>query len=336
MKNTRRVFIIFEVFVMWIFLVHGPGSAVAATDLGYPTKPITFYIPFGAGGTTDAVFRLLLEVVGKELGQQLIAVNKPGAGGALGLAAVMNAKPDGYTLGACTGGNLYLMPHMPDSPYKDLSGLSFIMNYVKYCHVNMVRSDAPFRTWKEFIEWARKNPRAAKIGTPGGRSQNGSAMTIWRGEQKEGVEFTIMPFSGSGESQNALLGGHITMDSTALTPTILPYIKEGKLRLLSYLGTAKVPGYESIPSFPEMYGFEVPDTVGVVAPKGLPNDVSQKLENTFAKAVKDPNLISALARFYTPVAYRNRDELTKEVNRTFQEVGEVIKKLRAEEAKEKK
>ncbi len=336
MENTRRVFVIFGIFVLWTFLVQAPGSATAAMDSNYPTKSITFYIPFGAGGTTDAVFRLLLEAVSKELGQPLIPVNKPGAGGALGVAAVMNAKPDGYTLGACTGGNLYLMPHMPDSPYKDLSGLTFIMNYVKYCHVNMVRSDAPFTTWKEFIEWARKNPRAAKIGTPGGRSQNGSAMTLWRAEKREGVEFTIMPLSGSGESQNALLGGHITMDSTALTPTILPYVKEGKLRLLSYLSTAKVPGYESVPSFPEMYGFEVPDTVGVVAPKGLPNDVLKKLEGAFAKAVRDPDLIKALARFYTPVVYKNRDEITREVNRTFQEVGEIIGKLRAEEGKEKK
>lgn len=331
-KSIRLVPSIFYAFVVLIIpaLIIHPSSAKAAD---YPSKPITFYIPFGAGGTTDSVFRLLLDATGKQLGQQLVPVNKPGAGGALGLAAVMNAKPDGYTLGACTGGNLYLMPHMPDSPYKDLSRLTFIMNYVKYVQVNLVRSDSSFKTWKEFIDWSRKNPKAAKVGCPGGRLQNGSAMTFSRVEQKEGVEFTIMPFTGAAESQNALLGGHITLDSTGLTPTILPYLKEGKLRLLSYAASAKIAGYENLPNFPELYGFEVPDTVGVVAPSGLSNAVLQKLEDAFAKAVKDPDLTKTLTRFYTPLSYKNRAETTAEVNKTFEEVGEVIKNLKAAEAK---
>lgn len=322
------------IYVMFISLALAVPVCVGAAD--YPTKPITFYIPFGPGGTADAVFRPLLETVGKELGQPLVPVNKPGAGGALGLAAVMNAKPDGYTLGMCTGGNLYLMPHQADSPYKDLSRLTFIMNYVRFVQVNLVRSDSPFKTWKEFIDWARKNPRAAKVGCPGGRLQNGSAMTMSRVEKKEGVAFTIMLFTGTSESQNALLGGHITLDSTGLTPTILSNINEGKLRLLSYAGSAKIPGSEKIPGFPELYGFGVPDTVGGVGPKGIPGPVLQRLEAAFANGVKDPNVIKTLGRFYTPLNYKNGTEAAEEVNRTFQEVADVLKELKAAEAKGKK
>lgn len=313
--------------VLSTFLMVQGGNVVLAEDPAYPSKSISFYIPFGAGGTTDAVFRPLLEAVSKELGQQVIPINKPGSGGAVSVATVMNSKPDGYTLGACTGGNIYLAPHVKDSPYKDLSGLTFIMNYVKYVHYCLVRSDFPPKTWNDFIEWAKKNPKATKIGTPGGRSQNGSAMTLWRVEQKENVEFTFMPFKGASESQNALLGGHITMDSTGLTPTMVPYLKEGKVRILAYLGDTKIPGFENIPTFPQLYGFAVPDMVGVIGPAGLPTYVLDKLEQAFARAVKDPGVIKALESFYVPVVYLNKKEFTQEVNKTFNEIRDIVKQL---------
>jgi tripartite-type tricarboxylate transporter receptor subunit TctC len=336
MVNLKRVSFILGVFVMLIFMVQGIDLAMAK-DPDYPTKPITCYIPFGPGALADVASRPLLEAAGNHLGQKIIAVNKPGAGGALSNLTVMNAESDGYTLGICTPGNIYLAPYMQDTPYKDLSRLTLMMNFGKFILTNMVRGDAPWKTWKDFIEWARKNPRAAKIGAPGGRSQNFSAMTLYRVEVKEQIEFTIMPFTGAaGESQQNLLGGHITMDSTAISATMFPYIKEGKIRILSYLSNFKLPGYEDIPSFPELYGFECPNILGVVAPKGLPNYVLEKLDAAFAKGVKDPNFISGLNRFNLPLVYMNRDDFTKEVSRTSQEVGEMFKKLRAEEAKGKK
>ena len=96
--------------------------------------------------------------------------------------AVMNAKPDGYTLGTNAGSTVLIMPHTEECPYKDLSGFTLIMNYGKYIFPLIVRSDAPWKTWKEFIEWARQNPRAAKIGINLGlKSMTPMGITLWQG-----------------------------------------------------------------------------------------------------------------------------------------------------------
>ena len=335
MREKGKKTLIIGIFGLWFFLVQGIGL-VEAKDPDYPTKPITFYIAFEAGGTIDSVIRPLLETTGKYLGQPFIPVNKPGSAGVLAAMAVMNAKPDGYTLGSCTSSAVYVMPHMKECPYKDLSGFTFIMNFSEHVLPLIVRGDSPHKTWKEFIEWARKNPRAAKIGTPGGKSQSTPAMAVWEAEQKEKVEFTIIPFKGSGESFNALLGGHITMYATGLTPQLIPYIKEGKVRILAYSSKGKVPGYEDIPSFYGLYGLEIHSPMGVWGPKDLPNYVLEKLDDAFSKGVKDPSFIDVMNRMYMPIVYMNRAEVNKDLIETFPKYGEIMKKLRAEEAKEKK
>jgi tripartite-type tricarboxylate transporter receptor subunit TctC len=335
MREKGKKTLIIGIFGLWFFLVQGIGL-VEAKDPDYPTKPITFYIHFSAGGTMDSVIRPLLEATGKYLGQPFIPVNKPGSGGILAAMAVMNAKPDGLTLGSCTGSNAYIMPHMEECPYKDLSGFTFIMNFTRYILPVIVRGDSPHKTWKEFIEWARKNPRAAKVGSSGDRSQSVPAMALWEAEQKGKVEFTIIPFKGSAESFNALLGGHITMDATSLTPPLIQYIKEGKVRILAYLDRDKIPGYEDIPSFYDLYGIKVHSPYAVWGPKNLPNYVLEKLDDAFAKGVKDPSFIDVMNRMYMPIVYMNRAELNVDVRESFTKVGELMKKLRAEEAKEKK
>lgn len=249
----------------------------------------------------------------------------------------MNAKPDGYTLGSCTSSAMYVMPHAAECPYKDLSGFTFIVNFSSHVLPVIVRSDAPFKTWKEFINWAKQKPkRAAKIGAPGGRSQNPNAMVLWEVEQKEQLEFGIVVFPGSGESLSALLGGHIDMDVTGLTSQVVPHIKEGKLRILAYESKGKLPGYEEFPSFYELYGIEFSTPMGIWGPKGLPNYVLEKLEDAFAKGVKDPNYINVMSRLYYPIVYMNTAEFNKEVNEAFPKYGQRLKTLRAEEAKVKK
>jgi tripartite-type tricarboxylate transporter receptor subunit TctC len=312
-----------------------PQVVFAASD--YPTKPINFNINYAAGAAVDVAMRPLLDAVGKQLGQPLVPINKPGGAGVVAALAVMNSKPDGYTLGSCSGGNTLVTPHLDDSPYKDLSGFTFICNYGKFLLPVMVRADAPFKTWKEFIEWAKKNPkRAAKVGVLGSRTQSPSAMVMWEAEQKEGIETSMIVFKGSAESNTALLGGHITMDAGSISPQAIQYVKEGKFRVLAWLGKEKMAGYESIPSFYEMYGVIVPSIMGVWGPKGLPDNVLSKLDDAFAKGVRDPGFINIMNKMSMPVVYMNRAELEKEVKEMFPKAGKILKILMAEEAKENK
>ena len=320
---------------VWIFLFFSP-DLVKAKDPDYPTKPITFYIPYAAGGSTDVAVRPLLEAVGKHLGQPIIPVSKPGGSATIGAMAVMNAKPDGYTLGAHAGAHIYTLPHMEECPYKDLSGFTFIMNYGKYIFPIIVRSDAPFKTWKEFIQWARQNPRAAKTGLVGGKVQTPQGWAMWEVEQKEKVEFAYIVFKSSTESLSALLGGHTNLDATACSPSSMEYVKQGKLRILVYVTKEKAPGYEDIPSLQELYGIAATTYMGVWGPKGLPNYALQRLDEAFAKGVKDPHFIDVMNRMYTPVVYMSRAELNRDVNEMFQKGAKMLKILRAEETKEKK
>lgn len=335
MKNNTKKTLIMVVLLGFLVFVFQGLELARAKDPDYPTKPITFYIPYAAGGMTDVAVRPLLEAVSKHLGQPIIPVNKPGGGATIGAMAVMNAKPDGYTLGACAGTQALILPHTGESPYKDLSGFDFIMNFSRYCMPLTVKSDAPYKTWKEFVEWAKQNPRATKIGIPGSKAGTPQGIALWEFEQREKVELTYIPFKGSADSLSAILGGHITMESLGIDPSRMPYLKEGKLRILAYLSKEKVPGYENIANFEELYGIKFASIMGVWGPSGLPQYVLEKLDDAFAKGVRDPNFVTVMNRMSMPVVYLDRKELNKYVMEIFPRVGEAVRKLK-EEAKEKK
>ncbi len=321
---------------VWIFLSQTIDVAMAK-DPDYPTKPVTFYIAFGAGGTTDLITRAFGDIASKYLGQPFVYINKGGAGGTLTSIAVMNAKPDGYTLGTVSGSQVFVAPFSDEAPYKDLSGFTMIMNFGAYVFPLMVRSDAPWKTWKEFIEWAKKNPRAAKIGAIGAKSVSTHGFALWQVEKKENVELTFIPFPGGAEVLSGVLGGHTTMSSSGLNATNMPYIKEGKLRILAFLGVQKAPGYEYIPTLEELYNLVPPaDLMGVFGPKGLPAYVLRKLDDAFAKTVKDPDFVKLMNRMYLPILYMDRIQMNKYVKEMYPKVGEIMRMLKAEETREKK
>jgi tripartite-type tricarboxylate transporter receptor subunit TctC len=307
-----------------------------AKDPDYPTKPITCYIAFGAGGVTDLTARAFIGAAAKYIGQPIIPVNKPGAGGTLAAMAVLTAKPDGYSLGTITASNAFMAPLSDEAPYKDLSGFTMIGNYSFFIYPLLVRGDAPWKTWREFIEWARKNPKAAKVSLTGAKSTASQGLVLWQIEKREKVELSYIPFKGSSEVLSALLGGHITMYTSAIDAATMDYIKEGKLRILAYMSTEKVQGYANFPSTEELYGFSIPNIVGLCGPKGTPEYVLRKWDDVFTKAVKNPEFINFMNRAVTPVVYMDRAQMNKYVAETFPKAREIVEMLKAEEAKEKK
>ncbi len=307
-----------------------------AKDPDYPSKPITLYIQFGAGGTADICGRAFGDAFGKYLGQPLIPVNRPGAGGTHAAMAVTTAKPDGYTLGIVTASNAFVAPFSGEAPYKDLTGFTMVGNFGHYTYVLMVRADAPWKTWKEFVEWSRKNPRGAKIGNVGAKLSTSLGLVTGQVEVREEVEFTNVAFKSNAEILTSLLGGHINAYVSPTDALTIPYIKEGKLRILVYLGKMKLSGYENIPSTHELYGFSIPNLLGIFGPKDLPDYVLKKLDEAFPKAVKDPDFIGIMNRMHMPVDHMDRGRMTKYTEETFPRVGEIMKMLKEEEAKRKK
>jgi tripartite-type tricarboxylate transporter receptor subunit TctC len=332
-RITRSLFF---VGVLGLCLVAFQGIVLAgAKDPEYPTKPITFYLPAPAGGTTDAITRPLLDAVGKHLGQPCVVVNKPGGSYTLGAIPVMQGKPDGYTLGVYLGTNLYLVPHMEESPYKDISGFTVINNYAKFMYLASVRGDAPYKTWKELIEHERQKPKSVKVGLPGARSMGAQGIAMWEIEQKERINLSYVIFKGSNETLPALLGGHISLDVSDMGPARMQYIKDGKVRIVAFVGKEKAAGYEDIPSFYDLYGIDASSLIGIWGPRGIPNYILDKLEEAFEKGIKDPTFLSMMKQAYTPLVYMNRAQVNKEISTLIPKYSEIIKKLRIEEAKEK-
>ncbi|MCX5909657.1 MAG: tripartite tricarboxylate transporter substrate binding protein [Deltaproteobacteria bacterium] len=250
--------------------------------------------------------------------------------------SVMNAKPDGYTLGALTTSTAFIAPFSGEAPFKDLSGFAIINNFGKFLYPIMVRGDAPWKTWREFIEWSRKNPRAAKLGLSGARAVHSVGSGMWQVEQREQVEFTYVPFKGGPEILSATLGGHITLSGSTPDASFISYLQEGKLRVLVYLGREKIRGYEDAPSTQELYGFSVANICGMMGPKGLPDYVLKRLDDAFVKAAKDPSFIDVMNRMLMPIVYMDRAEVNKYVDETVPITAKLVQALKAEDEKGKK
>lgn len=331
----RKKVLVMGIFLLSIFFWYDVRGA-QSKDPEYPVRPMELYIPMSAGGSTDLASRAFINAANKHLPQPIIPINKPGGGGTIAAMAVKTAKPDGYALGSITMSGAFTPPFSENPPYKDLTCFTWIVNFGTYVFPVIVKSDAPWKTWKEFIEWARKNPRATKLGITGSKYSDYKALALWQVEQREKVQFTYIAFKGSGEVLSAILGGHINMYGSTVDASTIPYVKKGDLRLLAYLGINKVPGYEGFPSMQELYGIEFPDLLAIIGPQGLPDYVVRKLEGAFARAVKDPEFIEAMNRMYMPIIYMDKDTLLKYVQETFLRTAKIYEKVKAEEAKEKK
>jgi len=330
-KRIKAILVIISILVS--FLLFQNIDLAIAKDPDYPTKPITFYISFGAGGSTDLASRAFAEAAAKHIGQPFVCINKPGAGGTLAAMAIMSAKPDGYTLGPVSTGASLVAPLSGTAPYKDLTGIEVIVNFGKYIYLLVVRDDSPWKTWKDFIEWARMNPRAAKVGIVGAKTASAVGFITRQIEDREDVELTGISLKSSAEVLQATLGGHITLFNSTTDPSVVEYIKEGKLRILYYASPEKLPGYENISCCLDLYGDEfcIPNFLGVMGPRGLPDYVLKKLDDAFAKAVKDPDFISLMKRMYMPVVYMNRDQMNNYVEEGFTRMGRIIKYLESKE-----
>jgi len=333
-REVKKILVVIGLIGSLIFLFQNIDLA-RAKDADYPTKPIEFYISMTAGGTSDTVTRALLNAASKHLGQPFVPINKLGGSGAIAIMTVRLAKPDGYTLGLHGPSTAFILPLSEGAPFKDIADYTWIMNFGTYVWPLIVRDDAPWKTFKEFIEWAKKNPRAAKIGITAAKTADCKGLVMWQIEQREKVEFTYLPFRGSPEVLSAILGGHINVWSSTLDIPMVSYIKEGKFRILAYLGQKKIPGYEDIPSTEQLYGLKCGDLLAIYGPKDLPNFVLRKLENAFTKAVKDPDFVRVMNLMYMPIMFMDSATLTKYANETFLNTSKIYEKVKAEEAKEK-
>ncbi len=289
----------------FIFLALCLGSfcAVLPASAEFPEKPITVLVSFAAGGSSDMSFRALAVGAEKYLGQSIIIENKGGGGGTLALANIANAKPDGYTLAQAASTGIVRAPQMQKVTYKPLKSFTPIMAYVGAHNSGLVvKSDAPWKNMKEFIDFAKKNPGKIKYGTPGVGSAPHHAMEFIA--HQEGIRWIHVPYTGSAPAMTAVLGGHLEAGSVG--PELVPFVEAGQFRLLGTHEYKRSAAFPNVPTFKELgYDFANETVFSVFGPAGLPPDVVAKLETAFTKGMETPQFKAVCEKMNLIPAYYN-------------------------------
>jgi tripartite-type tricarboxylate transporter receptor subunit TctC len=250
----------------------------------FPTKEVQIIIPWAAGGATDLIFRALAATTGKHLGKAVIVVNRPGGAGAVGYTEAAQAKPDGYTLvSAITP--LTILPHQVKTAYT-YKNFEPIINVVSDPGMFLVRSDAPWKSLKEFLDYAKKNPDMITVGNSG--SGGGVHLIALAFEKAASVKFNHIPFAGGGPSVTALLGGHVNVVSVS-PPEGIEHVKAGKLKIIALFSEKRFELFPDVPTVKEQgINFVMGQWRGLVASKGTPPDVIKKLHDAFKQGMDDP------------------------------------------------
>jgi len=290
----------------------------------YPVRSITM-VCWSTAGMMDTVTRVICKVAEKELGQPIIVENKPGAAGAIGKNYVLKSKPDGYTLGVTTTGTYLVIPHMRKLPFDVLTDVTDIIAICKYNFGLAVQSDAPWKTYEDIIEYAKKNPGKFTYACAGvGVTQH---ICMERIAMKEGIKWTQVPFKSGGESVMACLGGH-TNAVVQGSIDVLPHIKAGKLKMLLALNDKRWPDAPDVPHILEKgYDFYALSYISFYGPAGISEAIRQKMEDVFKKAMKDPSFIDVMKQFQVEASYLSGKDYSTHWRSRYEEMGKVIKAI---------
>ena len=260
------------------------GAAGAA---GFPTKRITYNICFNPGGESDITARFQEQPLKKVLGQDVNINYKIGGGGALCWAELVQSKPDGYTIAGHNLPHIALQPlEMGNAGYKTLD-LKNIYMFESTPNLLLVRIDSPYKTLKDFVEYAKKNPPGVvTVGGSGTSSANDLGTTMLG--KAAGITLTYIPFGGTGSAIPALLGGHVT---SLMTYSTMGTQYGGKFRALAIASEARMDVLPDVPTFKEQ-GYDIVEGAyrGVAAPPGTPDEVVKVLADAFDKVMKDPDV----------------------------------------------
>ncbi|MET4493778.1 tripartite tricarboxylate transporter substrate binding protein [Bradyrhizobium sp. LA7.1] len=317
--------VIFECFVRQLgggkslnsrrqFLCAASGAAlVAISDRSgaaqvFPTRPVTLIVPFSAGGTTDVVLRALASASEKHLGQPIVIENRVGAGGTLGPAMMAaTAKPDGYTVSQIPF-VMFRDSAIRRTSYDPATDFSYIIGVSAYTFGVAVRSDAPWRTFLEFLADAKAKSGQINYGIT---SPNSLPNTVMRQIAKQqNIEWISVPFKGIADAINALLGGHIhaIADSTGWAPQV----NAGQFKQLVFFGEARTKNWPEVPILKDLgINLVASGPFGIAGPKGMDESIVSNLHDAFRAGMSEPSFLDVLARldqnlwYLSSEAYRN-------------------------------
>jgi tripartite-type tricarboxylate transporter receptor subunit TctC len=268
------------------------AGAVLAQD--FPTRPVRVIVPFSPGGAVDGPMRIIAQELGKRWGQQVVVENKPGAGATLGSEVVAKAPPDGYTLLLASQTNAIsatLYTKLPFDPIEDFAPISLLG---REPGVLVVNPALPVNTLAEFIAYVKARPGQVDYASSG----NGSGQHLFMAllASMTGMKLSHVPYKGSGQATTDVLGGQVPV-SIPGTAGMVGHIKAGKLRAIAVTGSRRSPQLPEVPTVMEsgVPGYEAYVWMGLLAPKGTPQAVIDKISRDVVAVLATPEVKTYMA-----------------------------------------
>jgi len=289
----------------------------------WPTRPIRFIVPFNAGGTTDLIARIVGQRLSEHLGQQVIVENKPGGGTNIGVQAVVNAAPDGYTwlfTVATSTINPWLYKSLPFDFLRDIAPVAGLAELPLVMEVN---PSVPAKTFAEFVAYAKANPGKVSFASFGTRTISHLAIELIKSQT--GIEVVHIPYTGGAAMVPDIIAGRVQAGVDAL-PNSLPHIRAGAMRALAVLPAKRSDAVPEVPTIGETIpGLEVSTWSGIGVPTGTPAEAIDRISRETNAGLADPGVqkrfadVGAVPLPFTPDAMRTM------IARDYEKWGRVVK-----------
>lgn len=302
---------------------NGAAAAPAPKD-AYPNKPVRMVIPFAAGGFSDVVGRIVTQKLSEQLGQPVVADNRPGASGIIGSEIVARAVPDGYTL-LLNSFNHVVNPSLMRLPYDPIKGFTVISMIAGGPPlVMMVNPSSPIKSVQDLISLAKKRPGHLNYASSGIGTSGHLIGELFK--LRTGVDIVHVAYKGSGASMTAIVGGEVNMASTYM-PVALPQVQSGKLRALAVTSARRSPVLPDVPTMAEtgVKGIEVIGFAGLLGPPKMPAPLVKRLHGEMVKLAKDPDFVKRYGAYDMEPVATTGEEFIRYMQREIALWSEVIR-----------
>ncbi len=300
----------------------GVSSEALAQAQNWPERTVRVVLPYAPGGATDAIGRPWADKLTQAFGQQFVIENRGGAAGMIGAEAAAKAAPDGYTLFLTPNAPLSVLPSLRKTPYDPVKSFEPVGRVGDVINGFVIHPSLGIKTFKEMIEYAKKNPGKLAYGSSGNGTANHLRLEMIK--HKLGVDILHVSYRGGADTLNDVLPGTTHMMNE---PVSLPHVKAGKLILLAINGPARHPDFPDVPTLTEVgvTGADVPIWFSIFAPAGTPKDIIAKLNAKMIEIAKTDDMKTKLRAVNAFVPLQTPEEMAKDLAADIKANAELIK-----------
>ncbi len=323
--NNKYLFLLSIFCNLGVALPASAQPTSAGSGQAYPSKTIRILVGFAPGGSTDIVARMIAQEMTKNVGQQVVVENRPGAGGNIAAELVSKAVPDGYTLHACTTGVFAIAPFIYSKlPYDPEKGIAPITQTGSLPYIIVMHPSLPAKNVKEFVAIAKARPGQINYASSGvGTASHLSAALF---STASGISMTHVPYKGTGNAMSDLIGGHVVLMFDQPVSS-MPQVQSGKLKVLGISSAQRFSTLKDIPTIAEqgLPGFEAISWAGICAPGGTAKPIIDRVYNEVAKVLKVPELRDRLLRDGIEPVGSTPEQYAEHIKKEMVKWGKVVK-----------